>query len=158
MPSKRSRSYEDLLTDDVAESIWSDGARLAGERGGPAGSRRPTTPELVEMWGLPDPLVDYEALADRLGRGGLSQEEAQQLLIVKKYPDVMSAYLQPQPGQADMLARLAEYPFRPDTYLHLDPEERVGMARSLDRAWRKTFEQTADEATAQDGYAGSEGA
>lgn len=139
MPKLTPRSYEDALDDLVIGQIDASVEKYLSDQGGPAGTRQPSEAEQTRRWGLADTTVDRAALAARLLAGGLAPEEAEQLEIVRQVPELAAAYTQPVDSQtADVLARLAAYPFRPSLYLHLDPDDRVKEADRLERLWERS--------------------
>lgn len=138
MPPRQPRNYEDILTDALVDDILSDGDHIAAEQGGPAGTRRPSEREMIELWGQTDPAVEYAQLVVRLLTGGVPPEEAQQFKLVQMYPETLELFAQPpDAATADALARLAEYPYRHGTYAHLDPDERVTFANRMHAEWEK---------------------
>lgn len=117
------------------------GDLLAKDASGPSGYTQPSSREVLDLWGRTDPNVRYEDLVVRLLSGGIPPEEAQNLILVQQYPETLEAFVQPGDAmQADALARLAEYPFRPGVYSHLDPEERVSYVESVHREWVKSLQ------------------
>lgn len=150
MPRRRTASYEQRLSDMVADAIAADSEKMAAESGPPPG-RRMSEAEEARLWGLRDPNVDHAALLARLLTEGLG-EEAQMLAVVQEIPDLAAAYAEPvqDAGAAEALATLAEYPFRATLWAHLgDPEDRVAVAERAARAWEKTHSTSSGQALPQ---------
>jgi hypothetical protein len=144
-------SIEERIAQRFNDELELIAPRVAADQGPPPGAKRVHDTQAVSLWGQRDPKVDYQALAMRLLQGGLSPEEAQQLVVVEERPELAQAYAQPAPDAetAHTLATLAEYPFRAGLVLdHSDlPAEQIKRADQLHQQWTK---QHADR---QDGYA-----
>lgn len=115
--------------------------RIALEAGPPADSARLSDADLDAMWAVTDPLVDDpDAFASALMTSGIDPEMLGQLLVVQEYPEWQPLYAQPTQDaeMADMLARLAQFPYRWALLMDLDdPEEQVRIAERLDRRFQK---------------------
>ena len=140
MPRQPARTYDEILVDEVANGILLSADKSALSIGGPAGSEHPTSKQEIAVWGRTDPSVDYHALLVKLLTTGIAPEEAQALKFVQLHPETATAFTQPQPpALADSLARHAEYPYRYETYAHLDPEDRVSYTTRLNREWQQSL-------------------
>jgi hypothetical protein len=156
MPPRRSRSMtpEDRAIENFNKSFDALTKRSAASLGQPPGTRPVGDAELVRQWGIMDNKVDRTALAQQLMAGGLPPElldpnNPNSLEIVKAAPDLAPLYGQPvqDPELADILAGLAEHPFKYGILAALDdPEDQVKEAERLNRLWEK---QMADQQPAE---------
>jgi hypothetical protein len=140
---KAEKSFEEVVAESFNEDLQKVAEQLAAEAGNPPGADKISEAESVRLFGLRDPSVDYQQLAMRLMGGGLPPEEVAQLTIVQERPEWAELYMQPAPDfeTADLLARLAEYPYRPGLVLDHsdDPEEQTKRSEQLHAAWLKTL-------------------
>ena len=115
--------------------------RIALEAGPPADASRLSDADLDALWAVTDPLVDDpDAFASALMTSGIEPDLLGQLLVVREYPEWQPLYAQPTQDaeMADMLARLAQFPYRWALLLDIDdPEEQVRIAERLDRRFQK---------------------
>ena len=115
--------------------------RLALEAGPPADSARLSDADLDALWAVTDPLVDDpDSFATALMTTGIQPDMLGQLLVVQEYPEWQALYAQPTQDaeMADMLARLAQFPYRWALLMDLDdPEEQVRIAERLDRRYQR---------------------
>lgn len=115
--------------------------RIALEAGPPADSARLSDADLDALWAVTDPLVDDpDAFATALMTSGIQPDMLGQLLVVQEYPEWQPLYAQPTQDaeMADMLARLAQFPYRWALLMDLDdPEEQVRIAERLDRRYQR---------------------
>lgn len=114
-------------------------AVLASQASAPPDSERLSEADEDEAWGLSDPSVDPEGLAQQLTTTGLGPD-AQRLLIVRLRPDWAQLFSQPTPDpeRARMLAQLARYPYRLSLLeASSDPDEQVSKAERLDRRFQQ---------------------
>src|SRR6478672_1918579 len=115
MPRKTpTRGYEQLLIESVADAIMQAGDSAAADHGPPPESSAPSERRKVQLWGQRDPNVDVPSLTQQLQTTGVPQDQLKLLHIATVRPDLAPLYGQPipDPQVADVLARLAEYPFR----------------------------------------------
>lgn len=132
------RSYEDRLTDLLADDIVSTSDAIAMDRGAPPDTVSPSDREKVRLWNRIDPAVDHARLLEMLQTTGVPPEVMQTLQIgrfAKSHPQLVQAYSQPtqDPTLADRLARLAAAPFRIPLWDSLDPKDRVREAQRIAR-------------------------
>lgn len=138
MPA-RTDSYEDRLIESIATDLIGQADVVASEQGPPPDSDAPSEREKVRLWWRTDPRLADEAqraaMHQMLKETGVPPELLQALLIGKTKPDILQLYAEPvaTDEQADLLVRLAEHPFRPGLYEHMDPKERVKEAQRLSR-------------------------
>ena len=115
--------------------------RIALEAGPPADASRLSDADLDALWAVTDPLVDDpDAFASALMTSGIEPDLLGQLLVVREYPEWQPLYAQPTQDaeMADMLARLAQFPYRWALLLDIDdPEEQVRIAERLDRRFQR---------------------
>jgi hypothetical protein len=136
---------EDRAIENFNKSFDALTKRSAISLGQPAGTRPVGDAELVRQWGIMDNKVDRTALAQQLMAGGLPPElldpnSPHKLEIVKAAPDLAPLYGQPvqDPEVADILAGLAEHPFRHGILAAIDdPEDQVKETARLNRLWEK---------------------
>lgn len=145
------RGYEDMLIESVADEIMQSGDSAAADHGPPPDTSAPSERRKVQLWGQSDPNVDVPTLTEQLQTTGVPPDQLKMLQIATVRPDLAPLYGQPipDPQVAEVLAKLAEYPFRVTIFDHpgLGPKERVAEAERLDRAWRKTQPGADDMAT-----------
>lgn len=128
---------------------------LAAEQGKPPGAKPVSDAKKLALWGQRDPNVDPDALAQMLMTTGVPPEIAAELALLQEHADneeLMMAYATPtdDPEMADMLARMAEMPFRTGFLLDItDPEERVKEAERLDARWQRQMGAVLDSPPAQ---------
>ncbi len=115
--------------------------RIALESGPPADSARLSDADMDALWAVTDPLVDDpDALASALMTTGVQPDMLGQLVVVREYPEWEQLYAQPTQDaeMADMLSRLAQFPYRWALLMDLDdPDEQVRIAERLDRRFQK---------------------
>jgi hypothetical protein len=141
MPGRKPpESAEDIALRQIDEEDTAALERIAREMGPPPDSQRLSEREEVELWGQRDPSVDYLDLATRLLAEGIPPEEAARFLVLEEIPELVPLFAQPTQSfeTADMLARLAEYPYRAALLSGIDsPREKVEKSNRLHRLWLK---------------------
>lgn len=149
MPVRRrrqvQRSEEQVARDEIDAEIEHAIATIAAEWGAAPDAAPVSEDEEVELWGRRDPTVDYDAVYAMLTTTGLPPEmldPASDLApaVIAEHPEMAQMYGSVVDANlADMLATLAEHPFRIGLLQDLedDPEAMVEKANRLDRAWQK---------------------
>jgi hypothetical protein len=150
MARKQTMTVEEQMLSELEAEAQQQAQRIAADEGPAPQSRKISQAEEDRLYGLRDQRVDNGQLLARLLSGGLSQEEAQQLQIVKERPDLLSVYTQASPTSemAGALADLAEYPFRLGLTVdgYPDSTEQVARGKALHRRYLKNQGQAADVA------------
>lgn len=122
--------------------------RLVAEAGPPDDSHRLSEADEDAIYAITDPTIDADpdAFATLLLTTGVPQEQLGTLKILEAMPELAQAYAQPTQDaeMADMLTRLAQYPWRASLVAgYADPEEQVRKADALDRRFQKRHAGTA---------------
>jgi hypothetical protein len=153
----QARSPEEQAQTEVLSELERAVQALAAEWGPAPGAKNVSTRREVTLWGQRDPKVDFESLKQQLMATGLGQtpdlldpEGDGALAVIQEHPDMAPLFMEPVAEDvADVLATLAEFPFRLAILLDLedDPEAMVAKAESLDRAWMKEMGRTEMDGT-----------
>jgi hypothetical protein len=135
--SAESKALRELLAED--EDVLQ---RLVAEAGPPDDSHRLSEADEDAIYAITDPTIDADpdAFATLLLTTGVPQEQLGTLKILEAMPELAQAYAQPTQDaeMADMLTRLAQYPWRASLVAgYADPEEQVRKADALDRRFQK---------------------
>lgn len=138
--TKPPESAEDIAIRQIDDEDTAAIERIAREMGPPPDTQRLSEREEVDLWEWKDPAVDYQALATALPVTGLPPEQAQAFVLFRERPDLLELYAQPTQSfeVADMLARLAETPWRLALLDGIsDPDELTEKAERLERLAQK---------------------
>ena len=135
--SAESRALRELLAED--EDVLQS---LVAEAGPPDDSHRLSEADEDAIYAITDPTIDADpdAFATLLLTTGVPQEQLGTLKILEAMPELAQAYAQPTQDveMADMLTRLAQYPWRASLVAgYADPEEQVRKVDALDRRFQK---------------------
>lgn len=141
--SAESRALRELLAED--EDVLK---RLVAEAGPPDDSHRLSEADEDAIYAVTDAMVDADpdAFATLLLTSGVPQEQLGALKILEAMPELAQAYAQPTQDAelADILTRLAQYPYRAMLVAgYPDPEEQVRKAETLNRRYQQKHAQPA---------------
>lgn len=141
-------SPEDRAVREVLQEDDANIDAIVAQAGPPPDASKMSETDEDLAWSETDPTVsDIDGMAQRLAVQGLTQQEAQSLLVVKLMPDVLPVFMKPT-GSLEIgrqYAQVARFPFRWALMEDMDPEEQVAYAEKRMRRYVKNLTQMMEE-------------
>lgn len=130
---RRPLTAEERAETEFQDELAQAAKRIADDLGPAPGTVRTSEAKKRTLWWTRDPAVDRATLVGMLQQGGVPPDLLETLMIVEEQPDLKAAYQQPtDPRTADVLAAMAEWPFRYAILRSIDdPDDRVREATRL---------------------------